>query len=382
LPMHLRVARIWACALLMGNVRLAGSADFVGHSKCTNCHEHQRQTTKWKTEEPKSFGKKAHYSALKRLEDPEAAKYAAAVGLSDAFDLRGTRACVKCHATVFRGDAQAGVSCESCHGAASGYLQIHQLPGSYTKSVAAGMRDLKEKPATIASRCAECHSIKDAALVAAGHPSGESFSGDSLRKLVHWDTAYNFAQVAAAYTSAAGKPVKAAATLVETPSVSPRPTRGRTATPPDPKPAKISPAAPQKVEPTDLDTDWLSKPVRPLPRGAYVPPPVTPRPASPVKPVTPPPASKTPVAPVAPVAKPPEPEPETSRPLPASTNARCVQLRSDALALLDRMLKNGVRPSTQKPAIAPAEFKGPDGELYRIQDEALALALEALRNRK
>ena len=88
---------------------------------------------------------------------------------------------MKCHGTVFRGDANAGVSCESCHGPSSGYNDVHQEKGSYAKAIAAGLRDLKNKPAAIAKVCVDCHVTPDKRLAAAGHPAGEAFdAGVSL----------------------------------------------------------------------------------------------------------------------------------------------------------------------------------------------------------
>jgi hypothetical protein len=95
------------------------------------CHDHDRQTTQWQKPEPAQLKSKAHFNTLKQLDDPKALAYARAIGLADPYDVKGD--CVKCHATVFRGDANAGVSCESCHGPASGYLEPHQPKGAYAQ---------------------------------------------------------------------------------------------------------------------------------------------------------------------------------------------------------------------------------------------------------
>ncbi len=50
-----------------------------------------------------------------------------------------------------------------------------------------------------------------------------------------------------------------------------------------------------------------------------------------------------------------------------------------AAAVLARVLRGGAKVPALPPASPPREFKGPDGELLRLQDEAIALALEALR---
>ena len=73
-------------------------------------------------------------------------------------------------------------------------------------------------------------------------------------------------------------------------------------------------------------------------------------------------------------SSPPSPA-EGSRPRAADV----AQLRGKGAALLERLLRAGGRtPGLQAPA-RPLEFAGPDGELLHLQDEALVLALEALR---
>src|SRR5262249_44126570 len=56
-----------------------------------------------------------------------------------------------------------------------------------------------------------------------------------------------------------------------------------------------------------------------------------------------------------------------------------VDARGRAAGLPERRLRAGDRTPTAPPPARPTEFKGPDGELLRLQDEVLALALEALR---
>jgi len=62
-----------------------------------------------------------------------------------------------------------------------------------------------------------------------------------------------------------------------------------------------------------------------------------------------------------------------------SAAAQVAELRGRGVALLERLLRSGARaPALSAPA-KPAEFRGPDSELFRLQDEVIALALEALR---
>jgi hypothetical protein len=339
----------------------------TGPSKCVACHDHDRQAAKWQKEEPAALGVKAHFNTRKQLDGAKAATFAKAIGLADPYDLKGS--CVKCHATVFRGDANAGVSCESCHGPASGYLDVHQVKGSYLKSVAAGLKDLREKPAVIARLCVECHVTPDRRLAAAGHPSGSTFdAGANLQKVVHWTAAYNYAQV-----TAAGKAAMPRATPA--PAVSSAVAPGSPAAVPAPSTAAPAP------------WDW-DQPIRPLPKE-YVPEPL-PEPgrgSRPRPPVAVPPsiAEDTPLPRSAPGVV------EVNAVTPAlqatfvaelgvrSAAARVAELRGRGVVLLERLLRAGARAPDLPPAARPAEFRGPDSELFRLQDEVTALALEALR---
>jgi hypothetical protein len=64
---------------------------------------------------------------------------------------------------------------------------------------------------------------------------------------------------------------------------------------------------------------------------------------------------------------------------PRSATARVAEARGGAAVVLARVLRGGAKVPALPPASPPREFKGPDGELLRLQDEAIALALEALR---
>src|SRR5262249_45973528 len=175
MPLRLRTRSVSRLALLTSSGVLlvaagASAQPYLGPSKCVGCHDHERQAQKWQKEEPTTLKAKAHFNTLKQLDAPKSAGWAKAIGLADPYDVKGS--CVKCHATVFRGDANAGVSCESCHGPSSNYLEPHQTKGSYAKSIPLGLRDLRSKPPAIAKACVACHLTTDKRLVAAGRPSG------------------------------------------------------------------------------------------------------------------------------------------------------------------------------------------------------------------
>jgi hypothetical protein len=361
-----RSCRFGLALVLLAAANSTFAQDYLGPSKCLQCHDHDRQAAKWQKEEPLAFKGKAHFSTLKQLDGAKAAGFAKAVGLADPYSLSGS--CVKCHATVFRGDANAGVSCESCHGAAGAWNELHQQKGSYAKAVAAGMRELRDKPAAIARVCVECHVLTDRRLAAAGHPTGEAFdAGVSLQKLVHWTRSYDFAQVSAS-ARAAGAGRAPAAAAAPPPASAVRGSGGRPAA--EPANAAVAP------------WDW-SQPVRPLPQD-YVPDALAPSapkatPAPPARVATTVPlsiAEDVPVASAPPVsATPAATEPSRLRP----RAAEIAELRGQAAVLLERLLRAGARSPGAAAPKHPIEFAGPDGELLRLQDEAMALALEALR---
>ena len=202
-------ARIAIGAVVLGGLFLPGAAPllaqtYLGPSKCVGCHDHERQARKWQKEEPAAFKGKAHYNTLKQLDAPKSAQWAKAVGLADPYDVKGS--CVKCHATVFRGDANAGVSCESCHGPSSKYNDLHQQKGSLRAVRGGGPRGPQGEAARPSPRSASsATSCADKRWPRPGTPRAPtSTPGASLQKLVHWDTTYNYAAVTAAAKAAMG----------------------------------------------------------------------------------------------------------------------------------------------------------------------------------
>jgi hypothetical protein len=390
---------IWVGAATLALLTAPAAAQtYLGPSKCVQCHDHERQAQKWQKEEPAALKGKSHFNTLKQLDAPKAAQWAKAIGLADPYDVKG--ACVKCHATVFRGDANAGVSCESCHGASSKYNDLHQQKGKYAEAVAAGLKDIRNKPPVIASTCVECHVVPDKRLAAAGHPAGETFdAGASIQKIVHWNTTYNYAQIGAAGKSAAAGRAPTGAARPAAVTVGPvaaSPAAGKATAPaPGKAAAPPAPAAPwdwdQPIR--DLPADYVPEPVaaEPLasgsPASASPAGPTAPLPASPgvprrprAQPAVPPslaeetplPRNLTPTLVPAPV-----PTPQTAAP--RTKAAEIAEARGKGAVLLDKLLRAGARTKDAPPPSRPLEFKGVDSELLRLQDEALALGLEALR---
>ena len=110
----------------------------------------------------------------------------------------GEQKCLACHALDPPAQQRArsytaeGVSCESCHGPASGWLGPHTTRGwTHAQSVAAGMYDTKDLVRRT-EKCASCHiggadKSVDHEMIAAGHPDLvfdlEAFSAALPR---HW----------------------------------------------------------------------------------------------------------------------------------------------------------------------------------------------------
>lgn len=65
--------------------------------------------------------------------------------------------------------------------------------------------------------------------------------------------------------------------------------------------------------------------------------------------------------------------------LPRSPAAAVAEVQGRAIALLNDLLRRGARaPARVKPPERPTLYRGADAELLRLQEEVLALALEAL----
>ena len=113
---HSAVARGRVASSLARRLPALRAQTYVGPDQVHRLPRPRPPGAKWQKEEPAAHKDKAHFDTRKQLDEPKAAAYAKAIGLADPYDVKGS--CVTCHATVFRGDANAGVSCESCHGPA------------------------------------------------------------------------------------------------------------------------------------------------------------------------------------------------------------------------------------------------------------------------
>jgi hypothetical protein len=129
----------------------------------------------------------ATFEALHR--SPEAKQIAERLGLKS---IKRNETCLRCHYTVQdqggRVRVVAGVSCESCHGAAKNWIAIHANYGGETvtktaetsehrqkrveTSIAAGMNN-PHNVYLIARQCYNCHTVPDEGLVnVGGHLAG------------------------------------------------------------------------------------------------------------------------------------------------------------------------------------------------------------------
>jgi hypothetical protein len=161
-------------------------AKTVGAEKCGECHKSEyaawKETTHYKT-----------FNTLHRR--PEAREVADKLGVKS---LKREGRCVTCHYTAVGTpeNVVTGVSCESCHGAARDWIDVHSDFGGkgvtaeteapehraerLRRSAAAGFVSRRDV-AGLASRCQGCHTVPDEELVnKGGHKAGSDF------ELVSW----------------------------------------------------------------------------------------------------------------------------------------------------------------------------------------------------
>ena len=155
-------------------------AKIVGSDQCAKCH--QPEVEQWMR--TPHF---ATFDSLHRL--PEAKQIAERLGLRS---IKRSNVCTQCHYTEQQQDGRvrvvAGVSCESCHGAAADWLASHADYGgeNVTKSletaehrtkrvqesIARGMNN-PHNLYLIARQCYDCHTVPNEAVVnVGGHAAG------------------------------------------------------------------------------------------------------------------------------------------------------------------------------------------------------------------
>jgi hypothetical protein len=408
-----------AAALCFGAATSAYAQKYtnVGRAKCVNCHDHDNEKL-W-SEKKDGPPPNNHLNALKQMDAVKTKDFAKAAGVADPYD-PASSSCLKCHATIVKGDVGGGVTCETCHGPGSGYLDPHQKKNAYQAAVATGMVDAVKKPQAWAALCMNCHVMDDTRLIAAKHPSGDDFDLGAKFGVVatgHWKSTYDKAQISAlgkaelakisakrkggpaVTTAAAPAPAPAAAPTPApaAPAPTPAPTAPPPAASPTPAPAAKGSApasAPRPAAPPSAPAAPAARstpaPPAPAPAPASAPAP-TPAPAPAPAPARAPAPAPTPGLPPTPPPAPPPPPAETTGDvmngmsslgalLPTSPAAAVAAVQGRAIALLDALLRRGGRaPVRVTPPEKKTDYKGPDADLLRLQDDVLSLAIEALR---
>jgi len=176
----------------------AGSYTGPGSCAASSCHGSvrpvagsrilQTEYTTWVVQDK-------HARATEVLNNPVSLRMAKILGIGRPDN---EQKCLACHALDVPPQQRArsytaeGVSCEACHGPASGWLGPHTTRGwTHAQSVAAGMFDTKDLVRRT-DKCASCHigsteKSVDHEMIAAGHPDLvfdlEAFSAAMPR---HW----------------------------------------------------------------------------------------------------------------------------------------------------------------------------------------------------
>jgi hypothetical protein len=157
-------------------------AKIIGSDQCTKCHQSEMQ--RWM--QTPHF---TTFDTLHRL--PRAKEIAEKLGLQS---IKRSDVCTQCHYTKQIEDGRervvAGVSCESCHGAARDWVAIHNDYGGpgiaksaestehhakrVAESVAKGMNN-PHNIYLIARQCYDCHTVPNEKLVnVGGHLAGST----------------------------------------------------------------------------------------------------------------------------------------------------------------------------------------------------------------
>ena len=174
-----------------------------GTDLCVRCHRSE-QTAWVDVSTTATWRHDAHSRAHLALtsDNPRTLGMEAVLGIKAA----STAACIACHTHPAGEPAveeetalvHAGISCETCHGAGSGYLEPHMEKRwrflSSAEKEALGMHDLRN-PVRKAENCLSCHlgdmasgKVITHAMYAAGHPPLPAFEIESFGKAMgpHW----------------------------------------------------------------------------------------------------------------------------------------------------------------------------------------------------
>jgi hypothetical protein len=161
--------RRWFLIVSILSAPVWAAPDVIGPNQCSECHVSETQA--WR---------KSHHSetwnAMHRKE--RAHEIASRLGLSEPIKENGL--CLQCHYTAQGNKPIAGVSCESCHGPAKDWINLHMDKSKRPECEAAGMCH-PDNLYSIAKNCFECHTVPNEELVnRGGHRAG------SRIELVAW----------------------------------------------------------------------------------------------------------------------------------------------------------------------------------------------------
>jgi hypothetical protein len=147
---------------------------YVGVKLCGSCHKAEKTGAVYTVWE-----KSKHAKAFEVLKTKEADEIAKKKGLSKP--AAESPECLKCHVTgggaatnvesTFK--KEDGVTCEACHGAASGYKMIHNKPENLEKAKAAGLNLGNKEDNKL---CEKCHNSES--------PTFKGFKMDEMWKQI------------------------------------------------------------------------------------------------------------------------------------------------------------------------------------------------------
>ncbi len=158
----------------------------LGSERCEECHK--QEILAWKAS-THSRSNSVHRDAKTK---DRAKEIAAKMGIRNVNDIPSHPLCTECHFTRQKVNNTlkviSGVSCESCHGAAKDYRDVHGdkdgIPSReerQKRSKAAGML-YPHEIASVAENCFSCHIVRDEKLVNVG---GHKARSDGFN-LVDW----------------------------------------------------------------------------------------------------------------------------------------------------------------------------------------------------
>ncbi len=163
----------------------------IGNGRCEECHKEELQAWKVSTH---ARSDSVHRDPKTRAKAEEIAK---AMGIRSVNDIAAHPLCTECHFTRQKETTLkviGGVSCESCHGGAKEWRDVHGARDKIADrskrqelSTAAGML-YPDDTYAVATNCFNCHVVRDEELVVkGGHPARSegfnlvSWSGGEVR---------------------------------------------------------------------------------------------------------------------------------------------------------------------------------------------------------